>query len=157
MNKTGNYNVTKNFKNSPAILLVYFFSLEISNYKHFLWTDEKKNHIGKPFRAAKNFTLTLIINSYINWRNFTNFANFAKFRLTRKIISRGTRSWNLYAKDNPSIFQFTFFYSGKFIRWKIIYNLIAKVSFQILQSKLPVMLKDYKLFWISSRLTASGL
>ena len=110
----------------------------------------KGNHIGKFFRAAENFTLTLIVNSYISRRNFTNFTNFAKFKLIRKILSHGTWSWNLYAKDYPRIFRFTFFYSGKFKRWKIIYSLIAKVSFQILQSELPVMLKDYELFWAPS-------
>ena len=50
----------------------------------------KKIHIGKSFRVAENFTLTLIINSYINQRNF---ANFAKFKLIRKILSRGTWSY----------------------------------------------------------------
>ena len=119
--------------------ICFFYTYWTTNFFSELM---KKIHISKSFRAVENFTSTLIINSYINQRNSTNFTDFGKFKLICKILSRRMRSWNLYVKDYPRIFRFAFFYSGKFNQWKITYNLIAKVSFQILQSKLPFMLKD---------------
>ena len=148
--KPGNYNVTKKLEKLACNFTCLFVFLRHDEPQTFSLNWSKENHIRNSFRAVENFTLTLIINNQLNQRNFANFTNFAKFKPIRKIISCRTRNWNLYAKVFPRIFRSCYL-------WKIIYDLIAKVSFQPLPSELPVMLKAYQFIWASSCLLASGL